>query len=242
MDGGDAALPRPTTSPSASTDSPRASSPRRSTTWAFAPTSATRRSPPGSMRTRDPRRPRRARPGGRDGRVARAGAPRPRCSSGRTSTPSATPGDSSTSFVIAICAPGMRDYLAAIGVPEDVVATTTSSFVHHAEIHRAQALRRPASTRGGGSSWPCAESSSRSAGSSTTTSSPARARSAPSPGTTTTRPTARARVPARRRPVRPAHPRGAGLHARGARRSRWRAPARSWAGFGPRTGDGSRRA
>ncbi len=41
-------------------------------------------------------------------------------------------------FVIAICAPGMRDYLAAIGVPEDVVATTTSSFAHHAEIHRAK--------------------------------------------------------------------------------------------------------
>jgi len=38
--------------------------------------------------------------------------------------------------VIALCAPGARAYLAGVGVPEDVIDSTFSSFVHHAAIHR----------------------------------------------------------------------------------------------------------
>ncbi len=39
-------------------------------------------------------------------------------------------------FVIALCAPGTRVFLTSIGVPEDVIATTFSSFVRHGAIHR----------------------------------------------------------------------------------------------------------
>lgn len=39
-------------------------------------------------------------------------------------------------YVIALCAPGTRAYLASINVPDDVVASTFSSFARHAAIHR----------------------------------------------------------------------------------------------------------
>jgi hypothetical protein len=39
-------------------------------------------------------------------------------------------------YAIALCAPGTRDYLAGLSVPEDVIASTFASFVHHAAIHR----------------------------------------------------------------------------------------------------------
>ncbi|HVB70496.1 MAG TPA: acyltransferase domain-containing protein [Acidimicrobiales bacterium] len=39
-------------------------------------------------------------------------------------------------YVIALCAPGTRAFLTLIGVPEDVIAATFSSFIRHAAIHR----------------------------------------------------------------------------------------------------------
>lgn len=39
-------------------------------------------------------------------------------------------------YVIALCAPGMRNHLGGLGVPSDVIDATCASFVHHAAIHR----------------------------------------------------------------------------------------------------------
>ena len=100
---------------------------------------------------------------------------------------------------------------------------------------------RPAWTPGGGNSWPCAASCSRSGGSSSTSSSPARAPCAPFPGTTRPRRRARGGLRPRRRAARPAHPGGAGLHPAALDESLARARevlARVW----PTTGGALRRA
>jgi len=39
-------------------------------------------------------------------------------------------------YVIALCAPGTRTFLASLGAPEDVTASTFASFTRHAAIHR----------------------------------------------------------------------------------------------------------